>query len=212
LRQEGQQIYQYNPEDSLEYLLYDFSKNAGDTLIVYAVDPFFSFSGPSALTLRVDSVTINNSGTLPLKTQWVTQLDGWEFSMEGPLIERIGWNRFFFPRYFAVDPAPGGTLLCFRDSVIALPASAAHCGMLVSTHTLADASNIVVFPNPTTNEIEVRSGEVISIEVCDRFLRRLSSVTGPRIELSSYSDGLYFLKITTHRGAFLRTVVKASRP
>jgi len=71
-----------------------------------------------------------------------------------------------------------------------------------------------IYPNPTTGELRVESGElrVDSIEIFDLFGKtcNVSRVTcnENEMDISFLPAGIYFLRITTENGVIVRKVVK----
>jgi len=76
-------------------------------------------------------------------------------------------------------------------------------------------SSITVFPNPTTGELRVKSEElrVASIEIFDIFGKKMLEQKENLMALQSYdltvfSAGIYFLKITTNKGIITKKIIK----
>jgi len=77
--------------------------------------------------------------------------------------------------------------------------------------------NIILYPNPTIGELEIRNYElgIKSIEVFDVYGRKLSSHTSyptPHtsylINISHLTSGIYFVKVVTEQGEVVKKVVK----
>jgi len=77
-------------------------------------------------------------------------------------------------------------------------------------------NSIVVYPNPTTGELNIQSSgfKVQSVEVYDVYGRKLSShhlITSSsyhKINISYLQSGIYFVKISTEKGEVVKKVVK----
>ena len=87
----------------------------------------------------------------------------------------------------------------------------------VDEHQLAD--NVSIYPNPATDEVNVQytnnvQQEIESVEVYDLCGRAVNTVIGAnndlhmRINISSLSSGLYFLRVTTDQGVVTKRFVK----
>ena len=77
-------------------------------------------------------------------------------------------------------------------------------------------SDIAIYPNPTTGELQVTSYElqVTSIEVYDIYGRKLSHISYPKSQISNLIDishlaaGIYFVKIKTEINEIIKKIVK----
>jgi hypothetical protein len=85
----------------------------------------------------------------------------------------------------------------------------------VGISEMGNKVQIILYPNPTTGEIMISSGElqVKSVEVFDIFGRKLSSYTFQSsfltsINISHLSAGIYFVKISTEEGEVVRKILK----
>ena len=72
---------------------------------------------------------------------------------------------------------------------------------------------VSVYPNPTLGAITVESSQLRSVEVYDGISRLVTSRTGlqdnsVQLDLSPYSSGVYYLRITTAHGVAIKKVVK----
>jgi hypothetical protein len=79
----------------------------------------------------------------------------------------------------------------------------------------AIASNISVYPNPTTGELRIESGElrISNVEIFDVYGRKVSSSVSfmspeTMIDVSHLTAGIYILKIFTEAGAVIKKVLK----
>lgn len=75
------------------------------------------------------------------------------------------------------------------------------------------ANKVVLYPNPTNSIITISSNEIIkNIELYDSVGRVLVSKiienNQTSLELSTYSNGIYFIKISTENGEIIEKVVK----
>ena len=73
--------------------------------------------------------------------------------------------------------------------------------------------SVSVYPNPAVNEVTITADNNIkSIQIYDAqgrtILTRLQEDLETKLELSSYSKGIYFIKITTEKGAQVQKLLK----
>ncbi len=74
-------------------------------------------------------------------------------------------------------------------------------------------SSIAIYPNPAVNEVTITADNKIkSIQLYDAqgriILTRLTDDLASKLEVSSYSKGIYFIKITTEKGAQVQKLLK----
>jgi len=76
-------------------------------------------------------------------------------------------------------------------------------------------NNIVIYPNPTTGKLGIKSSElkVERIEICDIYGRNVIFLTLPmlqetNVDISDLQSGIYFVRIHTERGEIVRKVLK----
>lgn len=92
------------------------------------------------------------------------------------------------------------------DSVVTL-----HLTITVGIDDYDLIGNIVLYPNPATQYVDVRVDgdmDVKGIEVYDMYgkLVRVSEMT--RINVTDFADGIYFVKVTTDKGVVTKRFVK----
>lgn len=73
--------------------------------------------------------------------------------------------------------------------------------------------NISIYPNPTSSNINIKTSsdyKVLSVEVFSSTGKTLvlNSKSISYIDLSNYSQGLYFIKISTNKGDFFKRIIK----
>ena len=75
-----------------------------------------------------------------------------------------------------------------------------------------DFSSIQVYPNPTTGELTIENGElrIKGVEVFDVYGRKQLTIDNGQltINISNFSAGVYFVRITTENGVVIKKVVK----
>lgn len=83
----------------------------------------------------------------------------------------------------------------------------------LGTAAITAATDVVIYPNPVTNILNIRSKEIIdTFEVFNIYGKQLQNgnATGQslQVDLSSYAAGVYFITIKTTSGATTKKVVK----
>lgn len=62
-------------------------------------------------------------------------------------------------------------------------------------NTNLDSSTLILYPNPVSHILKVKSSEMVSIEIFDTKLTRIYSGNSPTIDVSEFSQGIYIVKI-----------------
>lgn len=141
LRQDtvAKKVFFYPENDTLEYLLYDFGMQVGDTLKGY-MNMTVGYAGPYVVS-GIDSVLIGSENHRTII------IDGLYF------IEGLGSSFGFLesPRYFEA----GSQLLCFSlngDNLVGLPND---CDMDLTAIQYTKTATFSIYPNPATTEFTV---------------------------------------------------------
>ena len=225
-----QQVFKHHPRtdtDTIELLLFDFSLSVGDTVTVYE-EPTREF------TLVLDSI----SSTLPYNcfecemapevyfdSPKVFYLGRIDCPQCGPVVWLEGVGGLTSPFNPIADiPRPGifddNTLLCHYSGMDVLdyrffhPDELSPCvGILSSVSELSEQEQIAIYPNPSSSTITIQAEERLEgIEVYDiygRLHRINASTVAGEVDISSFSDGLLILRITTGSGqTHVKRVIK----
>jgi hypothetical protein len=76
----------------------------------------------------------------------------------------------------------------------------------------ADLENVIIYPNPATNNITIECAHPASIEIYDMQGQRLKTFTlndkNINIDISSFHEGVFFIKATTLKGIEVKKFVK----
>ncbi len=203
----GDSVFIYNPEDQQLHLLYNFAAEAGDTIPIWVGET--GFGSRAFIDVYVDSTGTVLRGGREWPVQYVHTLDNGvnlpEFRFSGVIYKSIGASQYFFPAFAAVDPPPGGYLLCHTSDSIQFPEPGnAFC----STVLFTGAPSLVpidIGPNPTTGLVYIRpQGHTFDRWAAfDVFGKRVKE--GPfshAIDLVGLRPGVYFLQLTTPDGRF----------
>lgn len=165
LRQDtaAKKVFFYPENDTLEYLLYDFGMQVGDTVIGY-MNMTVGYAGPYIVS-GFDSVLIGS------EYHSAITVDG-QFFIEG-----VGssFGLLESPRYFEA----GSQLVCFTlngDNFVGLPYD---CDMELTAIQENNTSSISIFPNPANTEFTVKVDNQQGLNV------QLYNLTGQQV--CSYS-------------------------
>lgn len=78
-----------------------------------------------------------------------------------------------------------------------------------------NASQLILYPNPTTNELNIKNNspieEITIIDINGRILKKLdldSQVLSIKIEVENLTDGIYFIKIKSNQVETIRKMIK----
>ncbi len=71
------------------------------------------------------------------------------------------------------------------------------------------SEGIEVYPNPVTDNMQIQTTlQIKEIEITDITGRLLYTTTAKTINCSSFSKGVYFIKVTTSEGAVVKKFIK----
>lgn len=195
IRKEEDKIYYYINDD--KYLLYDFSLNAGDLLIVSIPD----YSDAHFIIDSIDVILLNNE---PKKVQYFTfiNMDNGLFPDWGTrFIEDFGSDRCLFPLIGVCDPGTGPLLTIEVPGFPIAEIDDAEC-IILDTKELEQMS-ISVFPIPAKDELIISytgsSGKMdINIfnvmgSIVESFI--LNGAEQRATDVSSWLPGIYILQV-----------------
>jgi hypothetical protein len=203
---EGLLMEVFDPFVQAFFPLYDWDKQAGDTLDSYCI-----FSS-QPMRLAVDAVTVTNQGTLPLKVMWAHSIEPGNCYLYGPIVERLGWLSYFFPRPGFIDPPPGGSLICFTDDWLQFPAGTDCREYLVGGNEPLSAQPIELWPNPVRNgRVNWDSDGVLEVRVFDAQGRSVknAAVSGKSLSIEDCPNGLLFFELRTKYQIIVKKVWKS---
>lgn len=204
---EGLLMEVFDPFVQAFFPLYDLDKQAGDTLDSYCI--FTS----QTMRLAVDSVTVTDEGSRPLKMLWAHNVEPGNCYLYGPIIERLGWRLYFFPRPGFVDPPPGGALRCFTDDWLHFPADGDCPDFLVGENEpVSTGVGLVLWPNPADEGfVHWSGGAVLSLRVFDAqgFLVKSAETPGNSLSVADCPKGLLLFEIRTKNQVIVKKVLKS---
>ena len=215
--EDAEKIYFWNYEDQEFKLLYDFTKEVGET---WQIDMWFEDIIPEEefVIVRVDSIKMIIYGDQELKTWYITYTNyEVDYLRNDVLVDKIGSINKFFPFEFQLcDAQYDRGLRCFQNSEMGLiHFTDEDCEEIIITSTEEEIleHSINVYPNPTndifsienrSNLIDVKSVTVFSTngQVLERIDVQQSK--NQNIALYDYSSGVYFLQIELENEQIIR--------
>ena len=179
-----------NPE---EFLLYDFTANVGDNLVV----------GDFGTNYIVDSISTEQIGGLDRKKLWLSTYDYLgNLQVRETWVEGIGsnlglpWSGWgvgvydFFSR-----------LLCFHQDGELIWQNPDYDACTWEAVEETKESEISIYPNPANDKVVIKGIEATEVQVYNALGQMVKTVRGTNeIDLSGLVDGVYLLRITDAEG------------
>jgi len=182
-------VYIYNKNHEQDFLLYDFNMQVGDTL----VDDEFCISQVTA----IDSIEING-GQKRKRLLLENEEYGFMYWIEG-----IGSSEGLFNRIQCYLDGPNTSLSCYYENDERLYNNGDEC-FIVNTQEFPKLQQISLFPNPTTDHLQLDLSEISTPSLQIRIFSLLGQeVKGIRaisgrlqpIEVNDLASGVYFLSL-----------------
>ncbi len=202
---ENDQVYRYF--DSEESLLYDFSADKGDTIIVKAI----SFMGEiSFCHLVVDSIKVEVfSDSIHRRVQYCRETQNPRFMFGGNIIEGIGSEVFLFPvDGLACDGGCADRFRCYHDSKVVITNPYIECeGLVTSSHQESSLFDVIkVYPNPALDLLYLESKNTISnvtildVDGCEISNIPVNYLLRASIEIHTLNSGMYLIQVHFKNG------------
>ena len=186
-----------------DYLMYDFSVNLGDTVIVGQYDP---------VDLIVDSVTTITINETVHKKYWFTCINNpyyHEYWIEG-----IGSNQGIVWSGSAMIVGGFYRLLCLSKNEVLYFMNPEYNTCYLNTVGINDLSQISfeIYPNPTKGTINLKYSkelEIKSITINDLFGQLVEEFEPNQqtIDITALSKGIYLLKILVNQGQYVKKII-----
>lgn len=209
IREENKKVFaitQYLGEP--EILLYDFDVEIGD--IVYSNSPEGYMSMPVEI-LDIDTIVLLDGTS---RNRILTNMgDYW--------IEGIG---SLLGLFIPITPQPlnweSPRLKCFRHFDIDVfideyssGLTCESCFCILETASLESNSVISVFPNPFSNEFNIKTDITgdLDIRIYNSYgiiIKQCDKLVSNRISLENYAKGIYFLKVTNNEKQYSKKIIK----
>ncbi|MDR0970173.1 MAG: T9SS type A sorting domain-containing protein [Lentimicrobiaceae bacterium] len=199
-------------------LLYDFTKQAGESYQIYPLMGSFS----DILTVFIDSVRIIHIDDKPIRVQYVTtnsegyRNNHWEIGKMGnaTIIEYIGSMTYFYPQESGYCDMNFSELCIFSDENMTYKVDEKDCSRPYIAAIDEFLYHLVsIYPNPTTDVITIDVSVDCNLKifnpigVCVGFLK-LHENQPQTISLSNFQKGIYILQFESKKHNFNRKILK----
>lgn len=200
------------------YLLYDFNKVVGDTIVIK--EPYSASSYDSIVTV-VDKVGFEHfPNDIYLMSLYVRHIKIGKFGFAGKITEKLGNLHFLFPvNELICDAGCPDPLRCYNDDQISFSLYQLPCDTVYTNTDLVKTAEVSVYPNPFTNSFTIKNsnhGECpLSIDIVNLFGQSILHDVIPenidyQINLQDYPCGIYYLIIKTEEKSITYKLVKNS--
>ena len=187
-----------NPE---EFLLYDFTANVGDNLVV----------GDFGTNYVVDSISTEHIGGLDRKKLWLvtndylgnpqvreTWIEGIGSNLGMPW---SGWGVGVYDFY--------SRLLCFHQDGELIWQNPDYDGCTyTAVEEIQNEETVTIYRNPTNGMVNIDGYEIIEVKVYNVLGQLVKETKENVIDLSAQEAGIYILKVITPSGVIAKQIVK----
>lgn len=204
----AKKVYYIKPFLSTEKLLYDFNLQVGDTIYGELEAP----GSAKDTVIAIDSVEAWGSGGGWVKRWFINSC----YNIY--IIEGVGSN------YGLIETSPGcgpdngeRDLMCmvgFIPTGSYIYPAITDCDMITTTNSIEEKENIELFPNPSSGKFILNMDYVFlskksKIEVYNIVGELIleKQITSNEVDLSSFSKGVYFLKIYSEEKVYSEKVI-----
>lgn len=190
---DSNKIIYFRPDTAtIEYVLYDFNLNVGDTM----VHPFGGMAGgnDTITIMSVDSVQASDGYHRRL---WISTWDRW--------IEGIGSMEYLFAPAGNAGVSGNDILVCMgTDSGFVYPLGLSSCFVSVPEDSPLEYK-ISISPNPFTDKINitVKTNELLEVSLYDVTSRKIfnqSFTTSTTINTEQLAKGIYLYEVRNKDG------------
>ena len=201
------------------YLLYDFSKEVGDTIVIK--EPL-SATEYDSIVVKVDSISYDDySDQVRLKSQYVSVIfdlrSKWDFF--GKNTEKLGNQYYFFPtNQLECDGGCPQPLRCYSDKDLEYHQyySWLPCDTIYTYSEMPDKLNLRIYPVPFENFLTIETGtdfgKNCNIELFNNsgilVLRQSSFFDRIVLDMTHFDTGCYIIRIRTKENVYIKKIIK----
>ncbi len=203
------EIFYVKPDETQEYLLYDFSLEVGDTISVY---PIYYYNSFQIEVTGIDSILIGDNYRRKLLIGDTSSYYS-EFWIEG-----MGSTAGLFQAGTTGDPfGYFSNLLCYVEGNEVMYEYNSNIGCFTTCGTavenIANKINLSFFPNPAQDHLSFSSDEIIQhIVILDingqQLYAKAANQTNGEIEVSHLTEGIYLVLVKTELGIGIEKIIK----
>jgi hypothetical protein len=196
----------YKPTKNEFWPLYDFSKNKNETFQTSTE----GLGGEIIFTVNVNSTDTVDIGGLQVRVQNVSG-NASGFYLYGSVFEDIGWGYYLFPTYGAIDPPPGGRILCYKDGEKNIIFDN-FCDILSSTNIgQNESTDVKTYPNPAIDYINVEADGIFTeyslYNSCSQLIKS-DILYQNKIDISHLAKGSYELVLKNDNNVIHKRILK----
>jgi hypothetical protein len=219
-------VYRYKYEDF--YLLYDFTKEVGDTIIIK--EPY-SVALYDSIVVVIDSISSEViSDSLQLKTYYldkILELSKPELQFSGKIIEKIGNYSYFFPKdQLVCDGGCPDPLRCYSDDLLNFVSYYPYppyypyswpCDTFYTSSVLVSLLDVDIYPNPFKDFFVIEFGESMTDPFVFEIYNQSGCLVAQQRQLftkkytentSTYAPGIYFVKGCNNKKQIFKKLIK----
>ena len=225
-------VYQFIENDFLDdgfRLLYDFTVQVGDTVLIYNNDIYELNTDCDTVGYSVVTETgMEIINTMSLRWYRLENLPGSSYSFKGKIVERIGntTNYMFSEVYCIITEEGRSPFRCYSDDNFAEyknPEYEGECDFVVGISEITKNDlGLVVYPNPASESVNISVAERVKValvrvyEVSGRMVLDQSPGQSPQppfhpsgqaprenaisLDISDLSPGMYLVEVETKDG------------
>lgn len=211
--EDSNRVFRHNPGTDSFHLIYDFNKNAGDSLEI------FLRTDLPLIKYYIDSIGYLYINDDTLKTQYLSYPHNQGYWFGEYLIEGFGSNACMFPQSGICDPNTG-PLKCyynpitgsysFQDGVFCDESTVTG----IPNGNLGEAAGIKIYPNPVKDWLWLDAQQNLRIDLIriydlnGREMVRKTNINESKIDVGGLKKGIYFVQIFSSETAIIKKIIK----
>ncbi len=192
IREDSKSVFLY--KDDEEFIIYDFSLQVGDSFTHYS---FFSLQDVELEVESIETIILNGVDRKKINFIITNDYSGWVKSwIEGIGSEAGLIDYAFYHGNFDVY------LNCYKENnSLVYPEISTNCclGVTDITNSFVNTENVEIFPNPTSDIININGKNITKIQIIDlngcMIYSQNTNSTINKVQLSNFSKGFYLLEI-----------------
>jgi len=210
----------YHFKNDTFYVLYDFTVQAGDTVVVWDT----TYNGYWEVAWGDDTINcfkyiVDSIGTTIIDGQTLRIIYpsydvffcGWE--MYGDIVERIGETSMMFGKPTITIPEYGGGLRCYEDSIIFYKPYDKDCDYTTSLQEHTE-NEIKIYPNPVDKFLNVdinlptsKYAECLIKNIYGQIIFQKKFNNSFTLNLENLEQGIYFITLNNYP-VFNKKIIK----